>query len=176
MSITHIEMAANTQEKFEFYFLSLVFTLLALSIQTSSFGSNIYSNYYELFGWVLLLVSGLCGLWRMEFIPVQHAKIAKKQEIENQIIQFEEFRRQGAVEVPVLLTGSIEIIEKTLNNNRNALIILDEVIEKLEKHSLIKYKIHKFAFVAGLIFILLSRGFIPMQNVLANILSLLGKG
>ena len=167
MSITHIEMAANTQEKFEFYFLSLVFTLLALSIQTSSFGNNIYSNSYELIGWMLLLVSGLCGLWRMEFVPVQHAKISQKQEIENQIIQFEKFRGQGAIEVPVLLTGGIEVIEETLANNRNALIILDEVIEKLEKHSLIKYKIHKFAFVAGLIFILLSRSFKPLQNILA---------
>lgn len=173
MSITHIEMAAKTQEKFEFYMLTLVFTLLALSIQTAKFGNSSYSNFFELFGWGSLLVSGLAGLWRMEFIPVQHGKLAKKHEIEEQIIHFEEIKRKGGSEVSVLLTESTEKIDETLENNRKALIILDTVIDKIDHHNLLKYKTHKYAFVIGLLFILLSRGYAPVTKIGTTLLQTL---
>ena len=70
MSDIDREIAQKTQEKFEFYVISLVFTLLALSIQTSKFGSSNIADASELSGWVSLLVSGLAGLWRMQFVPI----------------------------------------------------------------------------------------------------------
>ena len=172
MSTTHIELAVQTQEKLEFYFLSLVFTLLALSVQTAKFtDSSLYANGFELIGWACLLVSGLAGLWRMEFIPVQHSKIAKRHEIEEQIIKFEEFKMRGAFEVPVLLTGSIENINLTLKNNREALVILDQVISKLENSNFLKYKTHKYSFIIGLFFILLSRGDSPFSTIVMSIMN-----
>ena len=169
MSITHIEMAAKTQEKFEFYILSLVFTLLALSIQSAKFQNPSYVNFIELLGWGSFFVSGLAGLWRMEFIPVQHGKLAKRHEIEEQIIQYEEIKRKGISEVSVILTGGTEKIDETLNNNREALVILDNVIDKIDQHNLIKYKVHKYAFVIGLLFVLLSRGYEPLSKIVPSV-------
>lgn len=173
MAITHIEMAVKTQEKFEFYILSLVFTLLALSIQTAKFGDSFYANFFELTGWVCLVISGIAGLWRMEFIPIQHGKIAKKHEIEEQIINFEEIKKKGVSEISVLLTGSTEKIDETLENNRAALVILDTVIDKIDHHNLLKYRTHKYAFVFGVLLILLSRGWDPASKIGATILQAL---
>lgn len=117
-----------------------------------------------------MVVSGIAGLWRMEFIPIQHGKIAKKHEIEEQIINFEEIKKKGVSEVSVLLTGSTEKIDETLKNNREALVILDTVIDKIEHHNFLKYRIHKYAFIIGILFILLSRGLTPASKIGATIL------
>lgn len=38
----NLEHSIQTQQKFEFYFLALVFTVLGLSIQTSQFSSKLH--------------------------------------------------------------------------------------------------------------------------------------
>src|SRR5947207_2547287 len=58
------------RERFETYLLGLIFTLLALSIQTARFGVSPIADLLELLGWILLLVSGLSGLSRSEWLPV----------------------------------------------------------------------------------------------------------
>lgn len=68
---THTDIASEYQSKFRFYFVALVFTLLAASIQTADLSHMRTSNQVlELIGWVLLLVSGLCSLSFLEFTPV----------------------------------------------------------------------------------------------------------
>jgi len=59
------EISIQTQQKFEFYFLALVFTVLGLSIQTSVFSSKLQSAI-EIAAWAFFLISGLAGLSRME--------------------------------------------------------------------------------------------------------------
>jgi len=76
MSLSEREIAQQSQEKFEFYLVGLVFTLLALSIQTAKFGQSNLSDFFELSGWLSLAVSGLSGLWRLEYIPVIREKLA----------------------------------------------------------------------------------------------------
>jgi NhaP-type Na+/H+ or K+/H+ antiporter len=70
---TDRESAQGVQEKFEFYFLSLIFTILALTIQTAKFGRSGAEDVLELSGWVCLLIAGVVGLWKMEWDCDSHA-------------------------------------------------------------------------------------------------------
>ncbi len=63
------EYARQLQEKFELYLLGLIFTLLALAVQTAKFGAAPCADGLEVAGWVSLLISGLVGLSRMEGVP-----------------------------------------------------------------------------------------------------------
>ena len=64
---SNLNVSIRIQEKFEFYFLSLTFVILGLSIQTSKFGTHPISDGLELFGWISLFVSGMAGLSRMRW-------------------------------------------------------------------------------------------------------------
>jgi len=60
-----LDIGRRIQEKFEFYFLSLTFVVLGLSIQTSRFDGHLLADGFELISWMCLFVSGLSGLFRM---------------------------------------------------------------------------------------------------------------
>lgn len=99
MAPSEREIAQQSQEKFEFYLIGLVFTLLVLSIQTAKFGQSNLSNFFELSGWVSLAVSGLFGLSRLEYIPVIRDKIATKYEFEEKLAELRELQLKGVEEV-----------------------------------------------------------------------------
>lgn len=110
MGTSEREIAHNTQEKFEFYLISLVFTL-ALSIQTSKFGVFIFSaDVMELLGWFSLLISGVAGLWRLEYIPVERLKLVQKNEFEDKILSLQELQLKGE-EIHFLETGGKQGIQ-----------------------------------------------------------------
>lgn len=68
----NVQHARDIQWKFEIYLLGLVFTLLALAVQTAKLGGGTWPALLEISGWLSLLVSGLSGLSRVEWLPVIH--------------------------------------------------------------------------------------------------------
>jgi len=59
----------GVMEKIEFYFLGLTFTLLALAVQTFKPSTSLTADVVETGGWLLLLISGLVGVSKIEWIP-----------------------------------------------------------------------------------------------------------
>lgn len=154
-------IAQQTQEKFEFYLLSLVFTLLALSIQTAKFGSSIASDALELSGWLFLIVSGIAGLWRMEWSPVIRIHLAQKQEFEEENIKLKELQLQGQTELYVLESNSKQPISERIRNRENAISLLTTHITKTERKHFIKYNFHIYGFVLGILCIACARAYAP---------------
>ncbi len=170
MSTNERELAHNTQEKFEFYILSLVFTLLALSIQTSKFGEFAVGDVFELLGWFCLLVSGIAGLWRLEFVPVERMKMVQKEEFENKIFELKQLQMKGVDQVFVLETNSNESIPDRIQSFQEAVDALGPLIKRLGRSNLRKYYVHRYLFVAALACLLVSRSYGPTTNLIHTVL------
>src|ERR1700687_3296910 len=100
-------IAIQLQEKFQLYLLSLVFTLLALSIQSAKLGTHRLIDFVELAGWVSLFVSGIAGLWHLEFAPLIRTKMALKHGFENTVAECRRLQRvENQTEVWVPETNS----------------------------------------------------------------------
>jgi len=170
MAPSEREVAQRSQEKFEFYLVGLAFTLLALSIQTAKFGQSNLSDAFELSGWVSLAVSGLIGLWRLEYIPVIRTKIAIKAEFDEKIDELRELELKGVKELFVLESQANQSIEDRLSEYKKGVSVLDPVITKLEKHGSVKYQIHRYTFVVGVFLLMFARGYIPMKKIILALL------
>ena len=67
---TNQDLAAETGVKLDFYLVALTFTVLAFGVETGRFTGAKLPDSLEAVSWVLLLISGLAGLSRLEYIPV----------------------------------------------------------------------------------------------------------
>jgi hypothetical protein len=153
-------IAQQSQEKFEFYLLSLVFTLLALAVQSATFGASLPKNAFELLAWMLFLISGLSGLYRLQWIPVARVSMANKRSLENEV-KMKELQLQGQTELHVLDSGRSQPIPERINNRQIGIDALEPKIKKIEARVQAAYEIHKYAFVLGLISVACARGYDP---------------
>lgn len=169
MNSSEREVALHFQERFEFYLVGLVFTLLALSIQTANFGHSYISNVFELLGWFFFAFSGIIGLSRLEYIPVIRNKIAIKNEFDQKIDELRELELKGVQELFVLETQSNEPIKDRLSEYQRGVEVLDPVITNLEKSGYVKYQIHRFTFVAGIFLIMCARGHAPLKQIILTL-------
>ena len=171
MGTSEREIAHNTQEKFEFYLISLVFTLLALSIQTAKLGAFIFSDVMELIGWFSLLISGVAGLWRLEYVPVERIKQVQKNEFEDRIYSLQELQLKGEEEIYVLEAGGKQGIQEHIKNFQKAIEILDPVIEDIERRNLKKYTTHRYLFVVGIGALIISRAYGPAVGIVKGLIA-----
>lgn len=65
----NLDFAQKFQQQFEFYFTALVFTLLGLTVQTGKSSPHTWASYFELSGWVSLMVCGCVALHRLMMVP-----------------------------------------------------------------------------------------------------------
>jgi hypothetical protein len=161
----NITTSIELSRKFEFYFIALVFTILGLSVQTASIVREYYQYVFEILAWVSLLVSGLAGLSRLEWLPVayQHYGCSEIEKNNLNVIS------QG-------LEGRTVINEKgqawpgaNLNNAKqeleNQIKKRDKEISEIEKRTTMKYQIHKWAFVVGIISLVVSRSILHLMKI-----------
>ncbi len=120
--------AMDIQEKFELYLVSLTFTLLALSVQTVSFGNHPTADVIEILGWVVLLISGVIGLFRLQYVPVvlryYAARKAGKEVDENDLEKIER-KIASRIYIWLFVAGLIMII---LSRSAPVLIMAIELL------------------------------------------------
>jgi len=160
------EIVIRQQEKFEFYLVALVFTLLALSIQTSTFASPIFSQFFELAGWFCLLLSGLSGLSYLEWLPAIRMHEVKKEELQVTADKLKHKKEQGVEKVHVLQDENIVPIDTRITEYEEVIGKLKEKDSTLDRKSIVKYFIFKWFFVGGVIFVILSRAHEPVTNII----------
>ena len=162
-------IAQQGQEKFEFYLLSLVFTLLALAIQSATFGTNHWHNALELGGWLLFIVSGLAGLYRLQWVPVARTTIADRNAFQGEIYTMKELQLKGQSELWVLDTQSRQPITDRLANRQKAVDLLDPRITQLERRIGVAYELHTWSFVLGLISVAAARAYDPVMSLATHL-------
>ena len=166
---TEREVAQEAQEKFEFYVIGLVFTLLALSIQTAEFGKTTTKDILELVGWFSLLVCGIAGLWRLEFIPVIREKLAMVDETEGALQNLKADKARGIITVYVIESESEQPIDQRIAGHQVAYRKLKDLVAELERHNRIKYTVHRYFFVIGLLALILARAYGPIASLLISL-------
>lgn len=162
----NFKVAREITHKFEFYFIALVFTILGMSIQTSSMMLEFKQYVFEIIAWVTFLISGLAGLSRLEWMGVyyrQHGAL-------NENKQTHEMLDQGVKGRPVLKSHNQTWTKQELESERlkwaDLVSYRENEIKKISKWVSIKYEIHKLAFVIGLIVLIIARSISGLNGLL----------
>jgi len=161
---SNIEYSRALQEKYEYYFIALNFTLLALSVQTADFTSYSAQVVIELFGWLLLLSAGLLGLTRLEMQPVGHKGYAELQRKEEKLKQMKDAQASGRKTVQLTdRNNEEESIDTFIADIKNSIERNKPFLDKLEQKSIWQYRVQKYLFGTGLLAIMVSRAFAPIR-------------
>jgi hypothetical protein len=162
------EYSRQLQEKFELYLLALVFTILGLAIQTGKLGSHVWADYFELSGWMLLMFSGLIGLWRFEWLPVAHANAGNINKLEAVISDIKRHQATGSQTYLDISTGTVKPLNEIIENYSSRLDETNAYFEKIEKQTSLKYQIHRWTFIFGLLSLISSRSVEHIINLLSR--------
>ena len=147
------EHAIQTQQKFEFYMLGLVFTILGLSVQTAQFSSWAQSSL-EIAAWGALLVSGLAGLSRMEWIPVSYVFHADD-EVQKSLVR-EAKQGRSIMNTSGQVLSSEEVHER-VKKAEGEIERRTATMARIDHKHKVKYSIHKWLFVVAIILLMVSR-------------------
>ncbi|MFO1338559.1 MAG: hypothetical protein U1F53_10030 [Burkholderiaceae bacterium] len=155
----------DLQEKFELYVLSLLFTLLAAAVQTSSFGKNIAADSLELTSWLLLLSSGLIGLWRMEWLPVAHSTHGARLRKEQFLKQVDAAVASGTTEIAVEGKDDLIPIQDARTTLVEQIAKAKAAEEAFGRSAVKRYRWHRATFALGLGVLMASRAYLPAAGI-----------
>jgi hypothetical protein len=153
-----LEAGQRVQERVQYYFVTLTFTLLALSIETANFdGSNI-SQVSELLGWVALLTSGIAGLSRLNFLPSNYKISIHRSSIQSDIDSTRKLIKEGNKTILLQKTDKKVEAEPYLSDKLKILGSLEEKESVLLNKQSVLMRVHRSALLLGLVLLLISRG------------------
>ena len=155
-SPTEREIAQRMQSQFRFYIVSLIFTLLALAVQSAKIGQSNIQNILEISAWFLLLISGVLGLWYLEWEPIIRERIASRSEFDLHRKQIKQLQASGATTVPILSGGTQKLSERLAKwDEYHAAVDLE--IRKNLRVANRKYDIARYCFLSSLILLISAR-------------------
>ena len=160
----NIDFAIQAKQKFEFYFLALVFAILGLSVQTSTITGN-WQCLFEIASWVMLLVSGIAGLSRLEWTPLAYERIGLLQEGKNRLEILNKGLGGGTVLYPSGKQWPEEKLIKEKSKGEQYILKLEKEKNKVIKRLGWKYSTHKWCFVAGICLLLISRVIVNLNKL-----------
>lgn len=151
--------AIEIQHKFWFYFLALTFTILGLSIQTAETGSFLIADIFEICSWFFLLISGVAGLSRLEWIPNFFYLSGKKIDQEKMLRDFQMRYPRMTSTIRIQETNEDVSVESFLENRKESINILKGEIKKIESKTKVKYYLQRSSFLIGIVLLILSRSY-----------------
>lgn len=157
---------SEVQQKFDYYVVALIFTLLAASIQTGEFGNSAPRDALELVSWFLLLVAGLVALWRLEWMHIADRLSTDLARIDQERLELLKHKAGGARSVLVGTTETMSTVEEQIANRKESASKLQKRMAQLDQSALHKYDIGRYALVLGLCLLVASRAYLPLLGIL----------
>ena len=166
MADTNAQVAQQIQLKHQFYVLTLCFTVLALAVETADFDGPLAADAIELAGWLCLLISGLVGLVRFELVPKLY------QLFDAQILL--KHNKSELQKANFLEDGEVFSVQDNKNVKISALVAkieadlakANEAISERNNKITVRYLLHRWLFVAGVVALVISRGYEPAASIL----------
>ncbi len=84
----NVTAAQDVHHKLEFYLVALAFTVVGFSVQTSKLSGVIVGDCAEILSWIALILSGLLGLRRLEYMPVAYRTVDFLQDRRERLKRF----------------------------------------------------------------------------------------
>jgi hypothetical protein len=135
-------------------------------VQTAKFDNiSIVAACLELASWVVLLFSGLIGLWRMEWIPVAHFDHADQCQSKTELQQFRHMAQQGVDVLPVDGQEETVPIETFIKDREQHILRMEANKLKYDRLTRKRFTIHKWSFILGMVLLIGARGFGPGVKV-----------
>ena len=158
----NLDIAINYQEKYDFYIVSLVFTILAFSIQTSHFEGNILIKISELVAWIALLISGIAGLSMLRDTRFLYKLIALKHKFENKENDFKELLLKGVKEIHILEDSKDHPVDEQIKLAGESVSKIENKLKVEQSKNKKRYRIQNVFMIMGFSFLIISRGIIPI--------------
>ena len=149
--------AKKLEAQFQFYVISLIFTLLAASVQTADLGQSKFQDATEILAWLCLLSSGLLALSYAEWSPVLHRHIGTKREFSTNLREAIALRNNTATSALITRTHANTMSDEAILKDGDFVKKLEEKIGTLGPKGQVKYNAAKYLFTAGLILLIASR-------------------
>lgn len=153
-----LETAQRVQERVQFYFVTLTFTLLALSVETAKFNGSNISSSSELFAWLFLLLSGITGLSRLNSIPGNFKISIYQRSIQSNIDSAVQLLKDG--NQTILLQKSAEAVDvkEYLEQQLQTKASFETQEKALYKKQWFFMRIHLSSLMLGLVLLIIARG------------------
>ena len=161
----YIAIAQRLQERFETYWLGLIFTLLALSIQSARFGAVPLADLAEVLAWLLLLVAGLVGLSRFEYIPEIYRLHSLQVGFEERARAVQKEIIRGVHELYVAPLGKTVRSAEYMAESEASARTVEQRLEPIERRQMWKYRLKKRTFVTATCLLLFARSFPPVVGI-----------
>lgn len=168
--IDFLEISIEIQQKFEFYFIALIFTILGLTVQSATFTMRYYQFWFEMGAWLCLFTSSIFGLLRIEKL-YKPWEIMSSMRIKKDIL---ESINDNLKEEPIAVKDVREytdnfITKKVLNEMKikhegeRYLLAIEQ--DKINKEHKLQYKIMKGTFVLGIVSLVISRFLLNLSKM-----------
>ena len=156
-SSTNFSVAQKLQGQFRFYVVSLIFTLLAASVQTAKLNQSNFETIIELAAWLALLLSGLAALWYIEWEPIIRERLAHRSNYSQHLSDAKRLRLQGVTTIHVLEDGQGQPIDTRIANLQESIARLTENIDRVQSKNYAKYGFARATFIIGIVLLLVAR-------------------
>lgn len=153
-----LESAQRVQERVQFYFITLTFTLLALSVETAKFNSSNISSASELFAWFFLLLSGITGLSRLNSIPANFKISIYQNSIQSNIDSTVQLIKNGNQTILLQKIGEAVDAKEYLEQQLQTKATFETKETTLCKKQWLLMRIHLSALMLGLVLLIIARG------------------
>ena len=162
--------ARRYQQAFDLYALSLTFTILALSIQTASFGECAVRDSIELLAWLALLFSGLCGLNRGLWTPNLFNLFGSKPMLQDQMKHARsEYYQNKEIIDPEEDPEQLQASHHAMKEAEKAVQLAEKIIYDVTKKIETCLEIQKYCFFLGVIALVIARAYLPIAGIVKAI-------